>query len=271
MRVIETVAGVRAALQEAGTVGLVPTMGALHAGHEALFAAARPDCDTLVASIFVNPAQFDDSLDLLRYPRDLERDLATASAAGVDVVFAPSPEELYPPGFATWVVPAGVALGLEADHRPDHFRGVATVCLKLFTIVRPQLAWFGRKDAQQVAVVEQLVRDLNLELEIRVVETVRDRDGLALSSRNRRLSPGERHRARAIPRALQTRDPERARRLLADAGVETEYVEVADLDGPTLLVAARVGDTRLIDNIPLAAQPDPAPVPEKRLARSARC
>lgn len=271
MRVIETVAGVRAALQEAGTVGLVPTMGALHAGHEALFAAARPDCDTLVASIFVNPAQFDDSLDLLRYPRDLERDLATASAAGVDVVFAPSPEELYPPGFATWVVPAGVALGLEADHRPDHFRGVATVCLKLFTIVRPQLAWFGRKDAQQVAVVEQLVRDLNLELKIRVVETVRDRDGLALSSRNRRLSPGERHRARAIPRALQTRDPERARRLLADAGVETEYVEVADLDGPTLLVAARVGDTRLIDNIPLAAQPDPAPVPEKRLARSARC
>jgi pantoate--beta-alanine ligase len=177
--------------------------------------------------------------------------LALAEAEGVDVVFAPSVDELYPPGFATWVEPAGVADGLESEHRPNHFRGVATVCLKLLNIVRPQIAWFGRKDAQQVAVVKQLVRDLNLPVEIRVVETVRDGDGLALSSRNRLLSPDEREQALAIPRALATRDPARARRVLAEAGLQPDYVEVADLDGPTLAIAARVGRVRLIDNIPL--------------------
>jgi pantoate--beta-alanine ligase len=234
-----------------GIVGLVPTMGALHAGHTALLRAARPECDVLVASVFVNPAQFADRADLASYPRDEEGDFALAEAEGVDVVFAPSVDELYPPGFATWVEPAGVADGLESEHRPNHFRGVATVCLKLLNIVRPQIAWFGRKDAQQVAVVKQLVRDLNLPVEIRVVETVRDGDGLALSSRNRLLSPDEREQALAIPRALATRDPARARRVLAEAGLQPDYVEVADLDGPTLAIAARVGRVRLIDNIPL--------------------
>jgi pantoate--beta-alanine ligase len=232
-----------------GVVGLVPTMGALHEGHGALFSAARAECDVLVASIFVNPAQFDDDRDLDAYPRDLERDLELAEAGGVDVVFAPNAAELYPAGFATWVVPEGAALGLEESHRPGHFRGVATICLKLFNIVRPQLAWFGRKDAQQVAVLKQLVRDLNVPVEIRVVDTVRDPDGLALSSRNERLSAAERARALAIPRALATRDPDRARIVLADAGLEPDYVTLADLDGPTLAIAARVGSARLIDNV----------------------
>ena len=234
-----------------GVTGLVPTMGALHGGHAALFDAARPDCDVLVASLFVNPAQFSDEADLARYPRDLERDAAFAAEHGVDVLFAPPRTEMYPPGFATWVDPAGAAEGFEGTHRPGHFRGVATVCLKLFNIVRPQVAWFGRKDAQQVAVVKQLVRDLNVPVEIRVVETVRDPDGLALSSRNARLSPAERTQALAIPRALATRDPASARAVLEAVGLDPDYVEVADLDGPTLLIAARVGPTRLIDNLPL--------------------
>src|SRR5262249_25956000 len=147
-------------------------------------AAARAECDTVVASLFVNPAQFGDSADLAGYPRNLTTDERIASEAGVDLLFAPSADGLYPPGFATRGVPEGAAVGLEGEARPAHFRGVATVCLKLFTIVRPDLAYFGRKDAQQVAVVKQVVRDLNLDLELRVVPTVRDTDGLALSSRN---------------------------------------------------------------------------------------
>jgi pantoate--beta-alanine ligase len=256
MRIVKTVAEVRRALAplRGGTVGLVPTMGAIHAGHQALFGAAREECDTVVASVFVNPAQFGDDADLALYPRDLEADARAAEEAGVDLLFAPSSEELYPPGFATWVEPEGAALGLESEARPSHFRGVATVCLKLFTIVRPDVAYFGRKDAQQVAVVKQLVHDLNLELELCVVPTVRDDDGLALSSRNDRLSSEERARALAIPRALATRDPARARDVLADAGVEPEYVAVADLDGPTLALAARVGSTRLIDNVLLEGE-----------------
>ena len=238
-----------------GAVGLVPTMGALHGGHAALFAAARPASDVLVASLFVNPAQFSDDADLGAYPRDLEADAERAEAAGVDVLFAPPAVEMYPPGFATWVVPEGIAEGLEAVHRPGHFRGVATVCLKLFNIVRPQAAWFGRKDAQQVAVLKQLVRDLNLDVAIHVVETVRDADGLALSSRNGRLTADERAQALAIPRALATGDPVRARELLVSAGLEPDYVEVADLDGPTLAVATRVGPTRLIDNVLLKGAP----------------
>ena len=234
-----------------GVVGLVPTMGALHGGHVALFEAARDECDVLVASVFVNPAQFDDRSDLAAYPTDFGRDTQLAQAAGVDVIFAPSASEMYPPGFATWVVPAGVADGLEEAHRPGHFRGVATVCLKLFNIVAPQLAWFGRKDAQQVAVLKQLVRDLNVPVEIRVVDTVRDEDGLALSSRNSRLTPDERVRARAISQALATRDLDRAGAVLAAAGLDPDYVAVADLDGPTLAIAARVGSARLIDNIRL--------------------
>jgi pantoate--beta-alanine ligase len=232
-----------------GVVGLVPTMGALHAGHAALFDAARPDCDVLVASIFVNPAQFSEPADLIAYPRDLDRDAAFAAEHDVDVVFAPPADEMYPEQFATWVEPGGVAEGLESANRPGHFRGVATVCLKLFNLVRPQVAWFGQKDAQQVAVVRQLVRDLNVPVEIRVVETARDHDGLAFSSRNAHLSEEERERARALPRALDTHDAEKARAVLEAAGITPDYVEVADFDGPTLLVAARVGSTRLIDNV----------------------
>jgi pantoate--beta-alanine ligase len=253
VKVVRTVAEMRAAAR-AGVVGLVPTMGALHAGHVALIRAARAECDTVVASIFVNPTQFSEQTDLAAYPRDLEHDLRVAADEAVDLVFAPAADEMYPPGFATWVDPEGAARGLEADHRPGHFRGVATVCLKLFNVVRPQRAYFGRKDAQQAAVVKQLVRDLDLELEIRVVDTVRDADGLALSSRNGRLSPADRARALAIPRALATRDPGRARAILSEAGIEPDYVAVADLDGPTLAVAARVGSTRLIDNVLLSKE-----------------
>jgi pantoate--beta-alanine ligase len=250
MQTITTIRELRAALGplRTGAIGLVPTMGALHAGHVALFDAARADSDTVVASLFVNPAQFEPGT-AAAYPRDREADERVAAAAGVDLLFAPPVEALYPPGFATWVEPAGAAEGLEGEHRPGHFRGVATVCVKLFTIVRPDVAYFGRKDAQQVAVVKQVVRDLNLELEIRVVPTVRDADGLALSSRNVRLSADDRARALALPRALETRDPERAREILAAADIEPDYVAVADLDGPTLAVAARVGATRLIDNV----------------------
>ena len=234
-----------------GVVGLVPTMGALHDGHAALFDAARPECDVLVASIFVNPAQFSEPADLTAYPRNLDRDAAFAAEHDVDVVFAPSAGEMYPDRFATWVEPGGVAEGLESASRPGHFRGVATICLKLFNLVQPQIAWFGQKDAQQVAVVKQLVRDLNVPVEIRVVETARDHDGLAFSTRNARLTSGERELARAIPRALETRDAGAARAVLETAGLDPDYVEVADFDGPTLLVAARVGSTRLIDNVPL--------------------
>src|SRR5262245_29281718 len=256
MQTITTIRELRAALAplRTGTIGLVPTMGALHAGHVALFDAARADSDTVVASLFVNPAQFEAGT-AAAYPRDVAADGGVASDAGVDFLFAPPVDELYPPGFATWVDPAGAAEGLEGEHRPGHFRGVATVCVKLFAIVRPVAAYFGRKDAQQVAVVKQVVRDLNLELEIRVVPTVRDADGLALSSRNALLSAEERALARALPRALDTRDPALAREVLVAAGVEPDYVAVADLDGPTLAVAARIGSTRLIDNVLLEKVP----------------
>ena len=254
MKVVHTIAELRAQLKPVrgeSSVGLVPTMGALHAGHVSLFTAARRECNCVVASVFVNPAQFSEASDLAAYPRDLDRDAAFAADHGVDVVFAPSAAEMYPDGFSTWVEPGGAAEGLESASRPGHFRGVATVCLKLFNLVRPQIAWFGQKDAQQVAVVKQLVRDLNVPVEIRVVETARDHDGLAFSSRNSRLSDEDRVIARAIPRALETRDVAAARAVLAAAGVEPDYVEVMDFDGPTLLVAARVGSTRLIDNVPL--------------------
>jgi pantoate--beta-alanine ligase len=254
METFDSIAELRQALaprREGRRLGLVPTMGALHAGHAALFRAARSDCDVVVASLFVNPTQFADPADLDAYPRDLERDVAFAAAHDVDVLFAPAARELYPPGFATWVEPVGAAEGLEGAYRPGHFRAVATICLKLFNIVGPDVAYFGRKDAQQLAVIKQLVRDLDLELEIRGVDTVRDDDGLALSSRNVHLSAAERRRALAIPRALATRDPDRARAVLAEAGIEPDYVSIADLDGETLAIAARVGSTRLIDNVVL--------------------
>ena len=224
-------------------------MGALHAGHQALIAAARAECDTVVVSVFVNPAQFDDAADLAAYPGEEERDWELAAAAGADLVFAPSAAEMYPPGYQTWVEVEELSRGLEGDHRPGHFRGVATVCLKLFTIVRPQFAYFGQKDAQQLAVVRRLVRDLNLDLTVRSVPTVRDPDGLALSSRNARLSAEERALALALPRALATRDRDAARALLE--GLDVDYVEVADFDPPVLAAAVHVGSTRLIDNVVL--------------------
>ena len=236
-----------------GMVGLVPTMGAFHAGHLALFAAAREENDVVVASLFVNPAQFGPAEDIGRYPRDEERDARLAEEAGVDVLFAPSAEEMYPSGYATWVDVGELGNRLEGEFRPDHFRGVATVCLKLFNLVRPARAYFGQKDAQQAAVVKQLVRDLNLELEIRVVPTVRDDDGLALSSRNAYLSPEERDAALALPRALATKDVNRARESLA--GLDVDYVEEANFNGQRVLAAAvRIGKTRLIDNVVLEGE-----------------
>ena len=253
MIVARTIADVREALADRrrGRIGLVPTMGALHGGHLALLGAARSACETVVMSLFVNPAQFGEPGDLNGHPRDEARDLAYAEASGVDVVFAPSAAEMYPPGYQTWVEVTELGSMLEGRHRPGHFRGVATVCLKLFTIVRPDLAFYGQKDAQQVEVLRRMVADLHLELELVVVPTVRDPDGLALSSRNTRLTPEERARALALPRALATRDAETARAILEAAGLEVDYVEVAPFDPPTLAAAVRVGSTRLIDNVPL--------------------
>ena len=249
MRTVRTIAEVRATLEpfRGSTLALVPTMGAFHEGHLALFEAARADADCVVASLFVNPAQFGERADLNGYPRDEQHDARLAQEAGVDLLFTPSRDEMYPPGYETWVDVERLGSALEGEHRPGHFRGVATVCLKLFNIVRPQLAYFGQKDAQQVAVIRRMARDLDLEVEVRVVPTVRDADGLALSSRNRRLSPEERERALALPRALATRDAARARELLRD--LDVDYVEIADFDPRVLAAAVRVGDTRLIDNV----------------------
>jgi pantoate--beta-alanine ligase len=230
-------------------VGFVPTMGAFHAGHVSLFSAARRDSDIVVVSLFVNPSQFGDPTDLFAYPRDEARDASMAEAAGVDVLFVPSVEEMYPEGFETWIDLGQLSRVLEGEFRPGHFRGVATVCLKLFHIVKPTHAYFGQKDAQQVEVIRRMVRDLNLDLELSIQPTLRDPDGLAMSSRNVRLSPDARAKALALPRALATRDPEKARQLLHD--VEVEYVEVAPFDPPVLAAAIRVGGVRLIDNVRL--------------------
>jgi pantoate--beta-alanine ligase len=192
-------------------------------------------------SLFVNPAQFDEQADLAAYPRDEARDLEIAEAEGVDVVFAPAADALYPPGFATWVDPGET--GAEGAARPGHFRGVATVCLKLFDLVRPERAYFGQKDAQQAAVIRRMVRDLAVPVEVRVCPTVRDEDGLALSSRNAYLSLEEREAALALPRALQARD----RSLLN--GLPVDYFEEADFEPRVLAAAVRVGKTRLIDNV----------------------
>jgi pantoate--beta-alanine ligase len=247
MKVVRTIA----ALETAPGTGLVPTMGALHDGHVALLRAARQENRTVVMSLFVNPAQFDEQADLAAYPRDEARDLEIAQAEGVDVVFAPTAEELYPSGFATWVDPGET--GAEGAARPGHFRGVATVCLKLFDLVRPERAYFGQKDAQQLTVIRRLVRDLNVPVEIRAVPTVRDPDGLALSSRNGRLSAEERERALGLPRALAAAsgdpDPVAAARSSLN-GLEPEYVEMLDVgDAKVLAAAIRVGSTRLIDNV----------------------
>jgi pantoate--beta-alanine ligase len=254
MKTVRTIVQLQDLLE--GDVGLVPTMGALHDGHRSLFAAARGENDLVVASLFVNAAQFGEQADLAAYPRDEARDARIAEAAGVDVLFAPAAEEIYPSGFGTWVDVDDA--GAEGVARPGHFRGVATVCTKLFNIVRPARAYFGQKDAQQVQIVRRLVRDLNLAVDIRVCPTVRDADGLALSSRNARLSPDERERALALPRALReartSLDPIASVRATLN-GLEPDYVELVRLDEATLLAAAvRVGDTRLIDNVILEGE-----------------
>jgi len=262
---VRTVADVREALAgprgHGERIGLVPTMGAFHAGHLALMRAAREASDVVVVSLFVNPSQFTSADDLARYPRDEAQDVLAADAEGVDLLFAPMVEELYPDGFDTSVDPGELATALEGAARPGHFRAVATVCTKLFSIVQPHVAWFGQKDAQQVAVIRRVVADLNLPLEIVAIPTVRDDDGLALSSRNAFLSPAERAVALALPRALEAGakahrlgdDPTAAaRRVLgAEPSLAVDYVNVADLDGPTLVGAVRVGTTRLIDNVRL--------------------
>ena len=277
MQVIETVADMMEACREADRpLGLVPTMGALHEGHLALVRRAREDNAGIAATIFVNPAQFGPAEDLAQYPRDLERDLDLLRAEGVDLVFTPTPEQIYPPGFATWVDVGPLGERLEGEVRPGHFRGVATVVAKLFSIVRPDRAYFGQKDGQQTLVVRQLARDLDLGLEIVVVPTVREADGLALSSRNAYLTPEQRKSASIIYQGLcrareaweggmveAERLREEVRRVLGGEPLvdAVDYVSVADatsleeLDRVTgralVLVAARLGQTRLIDNIVL--------------------
>lgn len=262
--------------QRAGKrVGFVPTMGALHEGHLSLVDVARQQCDAVVTSIFVNPTQFLPSEDLAKYPRTLEADLALLAARGVESVFAPSVEAMYPTGYSTFVEPPQVAVPLEGHCRPGHFRGVATVVLKLFEIVPADAAFFGQKDYQQSLVVRRMVRDLDVPIEIVVCPTVREADGLALSSRNRYLSPDERRQALAVSRALRAAREEAARgersaaalrAIMRDtlhaAGIERiDYVAIADpetldevatLKRPAMaLIACHVGTTRLIDNQPL--------------------
>jgi pantoate--beta-alanine ligase len=250
MKVVRTTQELRLVLRDARR-GLVPTMGAFHDGHLSLMRAARAECEQVVVSLFVNPAQFDAGGDLGRYPRDEQRDVRLAQDEGVDVLFVPSAQVMYPEGFATWVDVD--ASGGEADARPGHFRGVATVCVKLFNLVQPDVAFFGQKDAQQAALLRRVVRDLNMPLRLRILPTVRDGDGLALSSRNVHLSPEERERALALPRALESArgadDPVAAARAALN-GLEPDYVELLRVGDATLLTAAaRVGPTRLIDNV----------------------
>jgi len=256
-------------------VGLVPTMGYLHEGHLSLVRRAREESRTVVVSIFVNPTQFGPSEDLSRYPRDMERDLALLEQEGADVVFAPPDGAMYPAGYSTWVNVEGVTSVLEGASRPGHFRGVATVCNKLFNIVSPERAYFGQKDAQQVAVLKTMVRDLDMNLELIVIPTVREEDGLAMSSRNAYLNPDERVAARVLYRALShardlrlggTGDAEAIRKgmkdvVTAEPLAKLEYATVVDpstfeglnvVQGPSLgVIAVRIGATRLIDNMPL--------------------
>ena len=254
-------------------VGLVPTMGFLHQGHIELVRSARSESGTVVVSIFVNPTQFGPSEDLGRYPRAFERDTDMLRAEGVDAVFAPAPTEMYPEGFSSWVDVEDVTSSLEGASRPGHFRGVATVCNKLFNIVDPERAYFGQKDAQQVAVIRRMVRDLDMNLDIVVVPTVRELDGLAMSSRNSYLDVRERAAATVLHRALVAarelrrdgcRDASSVVRRMADiiGGeplAQVDYISIVDpmtfrgvesLDGETLAVlAVRFGATRLIDNM----------------------
>ena len=273
MKVVRTVAQLRAWRKGlSGTLGFIPTMGYLHQGHLALVSRSKSENDTTAVSIFVNPTQFGPRDDLARYPRDLPRDLALLEREGTDLVFAPETEEIYPPSFSTWVVAEGVTERLEGASRPGHFRGVATVVAKLFNLVQPHRAYFGQKDAQQVAVIENMVRDLNMNLKIVPVPTVREPDGLAMSSRNIFLNPRERQAALVLYRSLCLAQ-EMYKSGEGDAGkireamikliqkeplAQIDYVSIAhpetleELDiisGPALAsLAVRIGPTRLIDN-----------------------
>ena len=285
MNTVRTVAELRASLRPTRlaerTIGLVPTMGALHEGHLSLIRHARATCDEVVVSLFVNPAQFDDAGDLAAYPRDEGRDAALAAEAGADLLFAPSRDEVYPPGFATTVHVEGLTATLEGAHRGvSHFDGVTTVVTKLLNMVAPDVAFFGQKDAQQALVIGRLMRDLDLPVRIEILPTVREHDGLALSSRNVHLDGADRERALALHDALRAAEAalqagerdagalrETALRAMHDHGVEPDYLElvstddlspVARVDGQALLaVAARVGPTRLIDNTILSANGKP--------------
>ena len=285
MNTVRTVAELRASLRPTRlaerTIGLVPTMGALHDGHLSLVRHARATCDVVVVSLFVNPAQFDDAGDLAAYPRDEGRDAALAAEAGADLLFAPSRDEVYPPGFATTVHVEGLTATLEGAHRGvSHFDGVTTVVTKLLNMVAPDVAFFGQKDAQQALVIGRLVRDLDLPVRIEILPTVREHDGLALSSRNVHLDGADRERALALHDALRAAEAalqagerdagalrETALRAMHDHGIEPDYLElvstddlspVVRVDGQALLaVAARVGPTRLIDNTILSANGKP--------------
>ncbi len=259
--------------QQSSTLGLVPTMGALHAGHASLLRAARAQCDLVVASLFVNPLQFAPNEDLDRYPRTFDADCALLESEGVDALFAPSPAEMYPPGAETLIDVPGIGSRLDGASRPGHFRGVATVVAKLFHLIQPHRAYFGQKDAAQVAVLRAMVRDLNFDLDLIVCPTVRDADGLALSSRNRYLSPTEREQALALPAALQqlaravnsgqhSAPILRAslhQQLQQSPGLRLDYADLIHPDtllpvetalpGTLVAVAAYLGSTRLIDNL----------------------
>lgn len=275
MQTVTTLADLRRARGAlSGSLGLVPTMGALHRGHLSLVEQARAENDYVAVSIFINPTQFGPNEDLSRYPRDLEHDLALLAPLGVDLVWVPEAEEVYPPGFQSWVTVDEVSAPLEGKHRPGHFKGVTTVVAKLFNAFAPDRAYFGQKDAQQTVVIRRMVRDLNFPLEIRVCPTVREPDGLALSSRNLYLIPDERRAATVLHRALMAAhaafqggadDADMLRAVMSStlAGeplAREEYVSVADPDslaeldqvdpgrGALLSMAVRIGKTRLIDN-----------------------
>jgi len=273
MQVVETIAAMRGARRGFEGLGFVPTMGFLHQGHLSLVARAKAECGAAAVSIFVNPTQFGPNEDLARYPRDLPRDLALLREAGADVVFTPQPAEIYPPGFATAIDVGPVADPLEGASRPGHFSGVATVVAKLFNIVQPTRAYFGQKDAQQTVVIRRMARDLDMPLEVVVAPTVREGDGLAMSSRNTYLSPEQRGAATVLFRALAEaerrfaageRDGEALRRamlavLAQEPAAQVDYVSVADPDtleelqrierGALASMAVRIGATRLIDNL----------------------
>lgn len=279
MKLVREVAEVRAAIAEARRiataplrVGLVPTMGAFHDGHLSLIRAARQACDVVVVWLFVNPTQFNDASDLTGYPRDEARDAELAAAAGADLLFAPDVAEVYPPGHATTITVSGIADVLEGAHRPGHFTGVATVVAKMLNMVQPEVAFFGAKDAQQVAVVRRMITDLNLPVELAVLPTVREPDGLAMSSRNVRLDADQRRRATALSRGLRAaqaaaeqgeRSADALRTIvaaeLAADDLVAEYIAVVDpatfapisepATGALIAMAVPVGPVRLIDNL----------------------